>query len=177
MTASAAVVSTQLIDLFDHVPEYQDYDCPDVVKELEADYRVAMGRVTKAWGDALLDLAERPRSPLTKQELRTIDALLDRITEIFDQLNTFEQTRLPAKATERRERLRVADGSILKTIEEAAQLIAALQPSRGVSLWLNENAAPMYRRLRRITKELRVRNRVLIGKQSLRGTHHEGSRS
>lgn len=166
MTASAAVVSTRLIDVFDHVPEYTDYDCEDVVKELESEYRVALGRLAKAWGDSLLDLAEHPRAPLTKRETRTIDALLERISEVFEQLNTFERVALPASEWKRREALKLADSTILHTLEETAELMRSLQPARGASLWLNHHAAPMYRRLRRLSKMLERRNRVLIGVRS-----------
>ena len=163
MTASAAVVSGKLIELFDNVPEYFNYDCDEVVKDLESDYRIALGKVAKAWGDQILDLAEHPASPLTRNEARTIDALLERISEVFEQLNTFVIVELTSDDDELREHLRKVDGQILHAVEEMATLMWELQTKRGASLWLNERAGKMYRRLRRLARELRHRNRVLAG--------------
>jgi hypothetical protein len=172
MTASAAVVSAKLIELFDNVPEYVDYDCDEVVKDFESDYRIALGRIAKSWGDQLLDLAEHPASPLTRNETKTIDALLERISEVFEQLNTFEEVRVPADDTDRRETLRLVDGSILHAIEETASLMCGLQSKHAASLWLHDRAGKMYRRLRRLARELRRRNQVLSG--DVRASHSRG---
>lgn len=180
MTANAAVVSVKLVELFDTIPDYVDYDSSDVVRDLESDYRVALGRVAKEWGDQLLDLAENPPTPLTRNESRTIDALLERISEIFQELNTFRDTRLPINDEDRRLQLRRSDSAILRCIEQNAILMHGLQPHDGGSLWLHGHANAMYRRLRRLVRELHRRNKVLCGVGGLQVSHDvgdEGDRS
>ena len=165
MTGSAAaVVSGLMVEVFDHVPEYLEYDHADSVHVSESGYRVALGRVAKAWGDQLLDLAENPGNGLTRTETRTIDALLERISEIFAELNAFDHAELPSDDTRRRLQLREADASILDTVEEAAALMRRLRLTQGPSLWLQDNAGPVYRRLRRIARQLERRNQVLVGR-------------
>lgn len=160
---AAAVVSSMMVEVFHHVPEYLDYDHADSVRDGESNYRVALGRVAKAWGDQLLDLAENPGTGLTRTETRTIDALLERISEIFAQLNMFDLTELSADDTERRLELREADGSILDTVEEGSALMRDLRMTQGASLWLHDNAGAMYRRLRRLARQIQHRNAVLGG--------------
>ncbi len=173
MTASAAVASAELVEVFDTVPEYVDYDSVDAVREFETDYRVALGRITKAWGDALLDVAERPIAPLTQKEIRTIDALLERLSDVFEQLNDFERTRIRADEIGRREALREADARILRTLEETADFVHELHPSRAPSLWLQRRGGMVYRRLRRLAQQLRARNQVLRGWKKPRSESHD----
>lgn len=161
---AAAVVSSQMVDVFHHVPEYLDYDHADSVRDGESQYRVALGRVAKAWGDQLLDLVENPRSGLTRTETRTIDALLERISEVFAQLNAFDLEAFEKGDTQRRLQLREADGSILDTVEEGSALMRDLRLTQGTSLWLHDHAGAMYRRLRRLARQLEHRNAVLGGR-------------
>lgn len=161
---AAAVVSSMMVEVFHHVPEYLDYDHADSVRHGESNYRVALGRVAKAWGDQLLDLAENPGTGLTRTETRTIDALLERISEIFAQLNAFDPTELSVDDSQRRVDLREADGSILDTVEEGSALMRDLRMTQGASLWLHDHAGAMYRRLRRLTRQLEHRNAVLGGR-------------
>jgi hypothetical protein len=161
MTANAAVVSTKLVELFDTVPDYLDYECEEAVRDTESDYRVALGRVAKAWGDQLLELAEHPPSPLTRNERQTIDILLNLIGQVFRELNTFQDTFLPPGDRRRRLRLRRSDGTILRCMEQSVRLMDALHPRDGAALWLHGSASGMYRRLRRLTRELHRRNELL----------------
>lgn len=160
---AAAVVSSQMVDVFHHVPEYRDYDHADSVRDGESHYRVALGRVAKAWGDQLLDLVENPRTGLTRTETRTIDALLERISEVFAQLNAFDLSEFRSDDTRRRMQLREADGAILDTVEEGSALMRDLRLTQGASLWLHDHAGAMYRRLRRLARQLERRNAVLGG--------------
>ena len=166
MTANAAVVSTKLVELFDTVPDYLDYECEEAVRDTESDYRVALGRVAKAWGDQLLDLAEHPPSPLTRNERRTIDTLLNLIGQVFRELNSFQDTYLPPGDRRRRLRLRRSDGAILRCVEQSVRVMDALQTRDGPALWLHGNASGMYRRLRRLTRELHRRNELLAAAEA-----------
>ena len=161
---AAAVVSNLMIDVFHHVPEYRDYHRADSVRDGESNYRVALGRVAKAWGDQLLDLAENPSTGLTRTEARTIDALLERISEVFAQLNAFDLAELDSDDHQRRTELREADGTILDTVEEGAALMRDLRMTQGASFWLHDHAGAMYRRLRRLARQLEYRNAVLGGR-------------
>jgi len=163
MSATATIVSIDLVELFDTVPDYVEYRSPESIKDLEADYRIALGRLAKGWGDQLLDLAERPSVPLRQEDAQTIDTLLARISEIFEQLNSFRGAVFDPENPVGQQRLRVSDGQILHAVESTIGLLAQLDPASGPGLWLEAHAADFQRRLMRLSRELRRRNGLLRG--------------
>ena len=161
MPASATLVSTDLVELFDTVPEYAEYGDADSIQNLEADYRIALGRLAKSWGDQLLDVAEHPLVPLSQQETRAIDTLLERISEIFEQLNSFQISRCTKDDPKAEERMRHSDAQIISAAESATWMLHQLQSKVTCSEWLQSQGPGLQRRLRRLSRELRRRNRVL----------------
>lgn len=161
MAAGADVVNKALIEIFESVPEYDDYGDPDAIRIGEDTYRVALGRLAKAWGDQLLELAEEPPTPLTGRDVHTIDALVEKISAIIVQLNDLDRARTLDRAGLRHRALLEADAAILKSLEETSRMMQALSAPRSASLWLKDNAAPIYRRLRRLGRDIARRNQVL----------------
>ncbi len=172
MSASATIVSSDLVELFDTVPDYQDYSSPESIKDFEADYRIALGRLAKGWGDQLLDLAEHPSVPLSHEDAQAIDTLLERISEVFEQLNAFRAPAFDPNSEVGRQRLQVSDGQILHTVESAIGDLSHLNPASGPCQWLDAHAGDFQRRLRRLSRELRRRNRLLRGLDSSDSTRH-----
>lgn len=161
MGATAGVVSKNLIEVFESVPEYALYDDPDAVRLGEDAYRVAVGRLTKHWGDQLLELAEAPPTPITGRDLNVIDALVERVSAVINQLNDLDRARVVEHDGMRSEALRVADAAILKALEEISRLMRGISGPRTASLWLKDSAAPIYRRLRRLDRDIARRNQIL----------------
>ena len=163
MSARAASLAPDaLIDVFEHVPEYTGYDQPDTVKACESEYRISLGRVIKAWGDHLLEVAENTETPLSRQELQSIDAILSGIADLFDQLNRFQPTRVALAETVRRDRLRRADAMIIALMEESARIIRPLERQRVGTAWLSESADAMTASLDALVHGLERRNAVLL---------------
>jgi hypothetical protein len=166
MSATATIVSTDLVELFDTVPDYFEYQSPESIKDLEADYRIALGRLAKGWGDQLLDMAERPSVPLSQEDAQAIDTLLERISDVFEQLNSFRGAVFDPENEVGRQRLQVSDGQILQTVESTICVLGALDPANGPCQWLDDHAGGFQRRLRRLSRELRRRNRLLRGHET-----------
>ena len=150
MVASAGVVSEALIDIFESVPEYDEYVDPEAIRPSEDAYRIAVARLAKTWGDQLLELAEEPPTPLTGQDVHTIDTLVEKISAVLTQLNDLDRARTLATSGTRRRALQEADAAILKALEETSRRMHELNGPRSVNLWLKDNAAAIYRRLRRL---------------------------
>jgi hypothetical protein len=161
MASSADVVSKALIDVFESVPEYANYDRPESIRRNEDRFRLAVGRLTKAWGDQLLELAEEPPTPLTSRDIQTLDALVETVTAVIEQLDDLDRARSLRAGEGRHEALRRADAGILRALEETSRLMDSLSRSRSASLWIRANAAPVYRRLRRLGRDVALRNHVL----------------
>ena len=159
---AAAILPEALVDVFEHVPEYRDYEDSDAVKSSESEFRISLGRVIKAWGDQLLDVAENRSTPLSRQELESIDVILGEIAELFDQLNRFQPTRLTAGERARRDRLRRADARIIAIMEEADRSIQLLRDRRRAARWLDDEAASMAQSLQALVTGLERRNDVLL---------------
>mgnify|MGYP001818480785 FL=1 len=161
MTASADVVSRALINIFESVPEYDAYGDPESIRLSEDAYRVAVAQLTKTWGDQLLELAESPPTPLTGRDVHTIDALVEKITAVITQLNDLDRARTLASTGPRHRALQDADAAILSALEVTSRRMQDLNGPRNPSLWIKDNAAAIYRRLRRLSRDIALRNQVL----------------
>jgi hypothetical protein len=161
MAASADVVDKTLIDIFESVPEYGAYADPDSIRLFEDAYRIALARLTKTWGDQLLELAEDPPTPLTGRDVHTIDALVERISAVITQLNDLDEARALATSGTRCRALQQADAAILKALEETSRRMQELGGARSPSLWIKAHAGPIYKRLRRLDRDVALRNQVL----------------
>lgn len=161
MAATADVVSKTLIEIFESVPEYADYDDPEAIRQSEDAYRIALGYLTKTWGEQLLEIAEEPPTPLTSHDLHTIDALVEKVSAVITQLNDLDRARTLGSGEQRRTALRETDAAILKALEETSRMMQGINGPRSVSLWLKANAAPIYRRLYRLSRDIARRNQVL----------------
>ena len=178
MTArAAAVVPDALVDVFEHVPEYSGYDSPDFVQSCESDFRISLGRVIKSWGDQLLDLAERPDTPLSQADMHAIDVLLSAIGDLFDQLNRFRSTRVTPRERLRRESLRRADAAIIELMEETSLVMRELRAQRLGTRWLHDHADDLTDRLHSLTRRLRRRNEVLLDPRALASARPAGPRA
>jgi hypothetical protein len=161
MAASADVVSEALIEIFESVPEYGAYGDPENIRLSEDVYRIALARLTKNWGDQLLELVESPPTPLTGRDVQTLDALVEKISGVITQLNDLDRARALAAAGPRHLALLNADAAILKALEETSRRMQELHGPRNPSLWVKDNAAAIYRRLRRLGRDIALRNQVL----------------
>lgn len=161
MNASADVVSESLIGIFESIPEYEAYADPESIRICEDAYRIAVARLTKTWGDQLLELAEAPPTPLTGHDVHTIDALVEKISAVITQLNDLESARTLAAAGHRHRALLESDAAILKALEGTSRRMQELSGPRSASLWLKDNAAAIYRHLRRLSRDIARRNQVL----------------
>ena len=161
MAASAGVVSEALIDIFESVPEYDAYGDPEAIRLSEDCYRIAVARLAKTWGDQLLELAEAPPTPLTGHDVHTIDTLVEKITAILTQLNDLDRARTLSASGTRHRALLEADAAILKALEDTSRRMQGLNGPRSASLWLKDNAPAIYRRLRRLGRDIALRNQVL----------------
>jgi len=172
MTARAAAIAPEtLVDVFENVPEYSHYDEPDSVKSCESEYRISLGRVIKGWGDRLLDVAENARTPLSRDEMHSIDLILAGIAETFDELNRFRPTQVDEDEIARVERLRRADALIITILEESQRIIQALDGKRETQEWLTQRAEDMTRSLQALATGLERRNDVLLDGRRSRGDH------
>lgn len=176
MPARAAVIAPEpLVDVFEHVPEYTDYDQPDSVKSSESEYRISLGRVIKAWGDQLLDVAENSDTPLSHEEMQSIDEILGGIAELFDELNRFRPTSVSDQESARVDRLRRADALIIALLEESHRIMQPLRERRQAKHWLDDRAADMARSLHALVTGLERRNDVLLdGSRSVPGSRGGG---
>ena len=161
MAAAADVVSKVLIEIFESVTEYVNYDDPEAIRQSEDAYRIALAHLAKTWGEQLLELAEEPPTPLTSHDVQTIDALVEKVSAVISQLNDLDRARTLGPGEQRHTALRESDAAILKALEEMAHMMLGLNGPRGVTLWLKANAAPMYRRLYRLSRDIARRNQVL----------------
>jgi hypothetical protein len=161
MASTADVVSKTLIEIFDSVPEYADYDDPEAIRQSEDAYRIALGHLAKRWGEQLLEIAEEPPTPLTSHDVHTIDALVEKVSAVIAQLNDLDRARTLGARGQRRAALRESDAAILKALEEMSRMMLGINGPRSVTLWLKANAAPMYRRLHRLGRDIAQRNQVL----------------
>lgn len=174
MVASAGVVNESLIDIFECVPDYARYGDPAAIREDEDAYRIAVARLAKSWGDQLLELAEAPPTPLTGRDVHTLDALVEKISAVITQLNDLDRARTLAVSGMRHLALLEADAAILRALEETSRRMQELNRPRSASLWIKDNAAPIYRRLRRLGQEIALRNQVL---RALRSPWSEDSKA
>jgi hypothetical protein len=161
MAASADVVSEALIEIFESIPEYDAYGDPESIRLSEDAYRIALARLTKTWGDQLLELAESRPTPLTGRDVHTLDALVEKISAVITQLNDLDRSRALAASGPRHCALLEADAAILKALEETSRRMQELYGPRNPSLWIKDNAAPIYRRLRRVGRDVALRNQIL----------------
>lgn len=161
MAASADVVSKSLIGIFACVPDYGTYSDPEAIRRSEDAYRIALATLAKAWGDQLLEIAESPPSPLTGRDLHMLDALVEKVGAMIAQLNDLDRARTLGEGGRRREALCESDAAILKAMEEISRRMQTISGPRSVTLWLKDNAAPVYRRLRRLGGDIARRNQVL----------------
>ena len=161
MGATADVVSKTLIEIFESVPEYADYDDPEAIRQSEDAYRIAIGQLTKTWGEQLLELAEEPPTPLTSHDVHTIDALVEKVSAVITQLNDLDRARTLGPGEQRHMALRESDAAILKALEEMSRIMLGINGPRSATLWLKASAAPLYRRLHRLSRDLAKRNQVL----------------
>jgi hypothetical protein len=161
MVATADVVSRSLIEIFECVPEYAHYDDPETIRRSEDAYRIALCYLTKTWGEQLLEIAEEPPTPLTSHDLHTIDALVEKVSAVIAQLNDLDRAQTLGSGERRRDALRETDAAILKALEELSRMMHGINGPRSFSLWLRTNAAPIYRRLYRLSREIARRNQVL----------------
>lgn len=166
MSATADVVSRSLIEIFESVPEYADYGDPETMRSGEDAYRIAVGQLAKHWGDQLLDLAETPPTPLTGRDVHVIDALVEKVGAVIGQLDDLDRARILDHEGPRSEALRAADAGILKALEEISRLMLGINGPRSASLWLKDSAAPIYRRLRRLGRDIARRNQVLRARRA-----------
>jgi hypothetical protein len=172
MAASADVVNKALIEIFETVPEYDTYGDSEALRISEDTYRVALARLTKTWGDQLLELAEAPPTPLTGRDVSTIDALVEKISGILSLLNGLDRARTLGSEGTRRQALLETDATILKSLEDTSGMMQALDGPRSVSLWLKDNAAPIYRRLGRLSRDISRRNQVLLARRRSSNPDH-----
>lgn len=161
MVASADVVSRTLVEIFDSVPDYESYTDPEAIRTGEEAYRMALGKLAKNWGDQLLEIAEEPPTPLTSRDVHTLDALIEKVSAFLSQLNDLDRARTLGTRGRRQAALRESDAAILKSVEETSRRMQTINGPRNISLWLKDNAAPVYRRLRRLGADLARRNQVL----------------
>ncbi|RKZ13398.1 hypothetical protein DRQ32_01690 [bacterium] len=161
MSSSADVVSKNLIEIFGCVPDYDTYTDPEAIRCSEDAYRVALALLAKSWGDQLLEIIEQPPSPLTSREVHTLDALIGKVSAVINQFNDLDRTRTLGPHGRRHTALGECDATILKAVEETARRMQQISGPRNINLWLKDNAAPVYRRLRRLGEDIARRNQVL----------------
>jgi hypothetical protein len=163
MTArTAAISSPVLAQVLEAFPDYDRYGNAQVAQEAESPYRLAMGRLLKEWGDRLLDVMEGQPSSLTRTQAITIDTLVRSITESFEVLNSAAPIAVDPRDGLRIEKLRRCDSAILRLLDEVLRLTNRLRQREFSGTWLTQNARPLYRRLRRLHRELAFRNALLV---------------
>ena len=153
MAASADVVNKVLIEIFESVPEYDDYGDPDAIRAGEDTYRVALARLTKNWGDQLLELAEEPPTPLTGHDVHTIDALVENIAAIITQLNDLDRARTLGRTGVRRRALSEAELILAGRSGELLQSLRA-QMSKLAQEQAFEQAARVRDKIRSIQRTI-----------------------
>jgi hypothetical protein len=161
MTDRAAMVAPRLVDLIRALPEYEAYGDADTAYHSESPYRLAIGRLLKDWGDRLLDIAEFQGRFLSAEQARAIDALVQRISDVFRLLNCSGHIALDTRDRELLRELRGTDARLLRLLEESSELTGELRRSDMSVEWLRTTAGPLYRRLRRIRRQAQLRNELL----------------
>jgi hypothetical protein len=177
MTArTAAISSPVLAHILEAFPDYGCYGNSQVAQEAESPYRLAMGQLLKEWGDRLLDVLESQPSSLTRTQAITIDTLVRAITANFEILNSMDPVAVDPRDRRRIERLQRCDSTILQLLDEALHLTSLLRQREFSGSWLMQNARPLYRRLRRLQRELAMRNALLVpSPEGVRSSSQSGS--
>jgi hypothetical protein len=161
MTDRAALVALGLAELIRTLPEYDAYGDADTAYHNESPFRLAIGRLLKDWGDRLLDIAEFQGSFLSQDQTRTIDTLVECISDVFRLLNCSGRIAVNVQDVELLRELRCTDARIVRLLEESMGLSGDLRRSDMTSRWLLTTAGPFYRRMRRIARQAELRNQLL----------------
>jgi len=166
MTA-ASVSPTGIASILESLPDYARFDRTQSAHDQEAPYRLAIGRMVKAWGDLLLDVVEVRPCPLNRNQGGMVDALLQAIGEIFQALNATGDIEPDDVRGPERRSLQTCDSDLLALLEECERAALALKQKEFAGAWVDERSKPLYATLRRIHKQLTQRNRVLGLRESL----------
>jgi len=160
MSGTARVSIDRIVHVLDAIPNYREYRRDEVAAERETSYRLALGRAVKAWGDLLLDLADQQPRTLSRVQAGMVDTLLEGIGEVFHTLNEVQELR-SVGGVETESALVECDLQLLQLLEQAHLLVNRLRQREFSGVWLEENAKPLYRTLRRMERVLQSRNDAL----------------
>ena len=161
MTASAALSSPALVKLLETLPDYSMYDDLDTCHVVEAGYRLALGRILKAWGDRILDLVEQPGTSLTRSQHASVDQIMEQIGNCFRQLNAHETSDCDPSAWRRARPLRQCDSMLLRVIESSQDMASELRFREARGLWLERHGSAFHKRLRLAARQMERRNALL----------------
>lgn len=166
MTA-ASVSPTGIASILESLPDYARFDRAESAADQEAPYRLAIGRMVKAWGDLLLDVMEIRPTPLNRNQGGMVDALLQAIGEIFQALNATGDINAGEVQSPQLRSLRHCDSDLLALLEECERVALSLKQKEFAGAWIDASSKPLYATLRGIHKQLTQRNRVLGLRESL----------
>lgn len=166
MTA-ASVSPTGIASILERLPDYARFDRVQSAHDEEVPYRLAIGRMVKAWGDLLLDVVEVRPSPLNRNQGGMVDALLQAIGEIFQALNADGEINVGSVRGPQLRSLRSCDSDLLQLIEVCERTTLTLKQKEFAGAWIDAESKPLYATLRRLHKQLTQRNRVLSLRESL----------
>lgn len=161
MARSARTLPSSLTEVLEQIPDYRDYGRPGRAESHEAPWRLGVARAVKRYGDRLLGVAEL-EGPLGASESHAVDMLLSRVGDAVQQLSVRGECWLrPGDRAARRE-LAVLDRRILARLEELLSRQVGLGRRVPVTPWLHAHAAPCYRQLRRLRRDIKARNEILL---------------
>lgn len=158
---SARALPLPLTELLERVPDYRDYGRPGRAERQEAPWRLGVARAVKRYGDRLMGVAE-VEGPLGGTESHAVDMLVSRVGDVVQQLSVRGECWVrPGDRGTRRE-LAVLDRRILSRLEDLLDRQVGLGRRVPVTTWLHAHAAPCYRQLRRLRRDVQRRNELLL---------------
>ncbi|MCP4573847.1 MAG: hypothetical protein GY838_15930 [bacterium] len=161
MVQTAHLSTPAMIDLMERMPVYCTYRGEDEAAAAEKDFRHALGGMLKDCGDRLLNVAERKGNLLGAEQNATIDELIDRIGAIFRRLDREGIVCLVGDCHATIAELEELDTRLILLVEEAAQLVRALEGGVPSSAWFKDEAGRLSRDLQSFSEMAEERNYLL----------------
>lgn len=161
MARSAHTLPLALTEVLERIPDYRDYGRPGRAERHEAPWRLGVARALKRFGDRLMGVAEL-EGPLGATESHAVDMLVSRVGDAVQELSVRGECWVrPGDRASRRELARI-DRSILARLEDLLDRQVGLGRRVPATTWLHAHAAPCYRQLRRLRRDVRQRNEILL---------------
>jgi len=140
MTNPASLNFPEMSNLMAKMPTYSQYRTPEEAAEAERVFRHALGFMLKECGEHLLGIAENKAQILSSEMEQMIDALVERISQIFRRLDREGVVSLVGDSAPMIAELEELDTRLILMIEEAMNLVRNLETDVPAASWFKTDA-------------------------------------